>query len=58
MVRLACVVAVISSFLIVASASAAQSNRSTVDSTRKGPVKKLVELERRKNEWLREKMGR
>jgi len=33
-------------------------NTSTQIGARKGPVAKLVELERRKNEWLRQRFGR
>jgi len=45
------------STLIVASTSSAdqvRATRSSVGAQRKGPVAKLVELERRKNEWLRQ----
>ena len=48
-------VAIISSLVIASTASAAQ-NRTTSQASgaRKGPVAKLVELEKRKNEWLRQ----
>jgi outer membrane murein-binding lipoprotein Lpp len=42
--RIVLVVAVLTSLVIAGTASAA----------RKGPVAKLVELEKRKNEWLRQ----
>jgi hypothetical protein len=35
---------------------ASRSQASTA--ARKGPVAKLIELERRKNEWLRQQLGR
>ena len=49
--------AMIVSMTIGASASVAQaaSNQAGV---RRGPVAKLVEMERRKNEWLRQRFGR
>ena len=48
-------VAIISSLVIASTASAAQNRTSTQASgARKGPVAKLVELEKRKNEWLRQ----
>jgi len=57
MVRIILLVAVTASMFVVSTASAAQqtrSSRSAAQSTRKGPISKLIELERRKNEWLRE----
>jgi hypothetical protein len=41
-----------------ASASQARSARPEMNAARKGPVAKLIELERRKNEWLRQTFGR
>jgi hypothetical protein len=60
MVRFAFVVAIVSSMFLVGTAEAAQngSGRQSVQGTRNGPVKKLIELERRKNEWLRQQFGR
>ncbi|MEI8228460.1 MAG: hypothetical protein WCH77_09400 [Planctomycetota bacterium] len=60
MIRVAFVMAIVFSMFIAGTAQAAQSRtaRQSADSARKGPVKKLIELEKRKNEWLREKMGR
>lgn len=54
------IIAVMASLFISAHASAEQNRtrQSSVENTRKGPVAKLVELERRKNEWLRQRMGR
>jgi hypothetical protein len=50
------VIAVVSTLFIGGAASANQiRNGQQVQAARKGPVAKLVELERRKNEWLREK---
>ncbi len=60
MIRLAFVVAVVSSMFLVGSADAAENRaaRQSAQSTRQGPVKKLIELEKRKNEWLRQQFGR
>jgi hypothetical protein len=54
--RIALVVAVLSSLVITSTASAEQmrASRSQATAARKGPVAKLVELEKRKNEWLRQ----
>jgi hypothetical protein len=50
------VIAVVSTLFIGGAASASQiRNGQQVQAARKGPVAKLIELERRKNEWLREK---
>jgi len=57
MQRMLIVVAVLATLVIGASASQAQNVRSEVGA-RKGPVAKLIELERRKNEWLRQRFGR
>jgi hypothetical protein len=39
--------------------SQAQNSQAGIGAARKGPVAKLVELERRKNEWLRQRfLGR
>lgn len=57
MIRFALLVAVVVSLFVAGTASAAQQSRSAraaAQSQRKGPVAKLIELERRKNEWLRE----
>ena len=54
-------IAVLASLIVTGTASAEQmrASRSQVNSAaRKGPVAKLVELERRKNEWLRQQLGR
>ena len=60
MIRLAMLAAIISSMLVVGAADAAQNRaaRQELQGARKGPVAKLVELERRKNEWLRQQFGR
>ena len=52
--RILLVVAVVSSLVIASTASAAQNRASQASGARKGPVAKLVELEKRKNEWLRQ----
>ncbi len=57
MQRMLVIVAVAATLVIGASTSQAQ-NTSTQIGARKGPVAKLVELERRKNEWLRQRFGR
>jgi hypothetical protein len=57
MQRMLVLVAVAATLVIGASTSQAQ-NTSTQIGARKGPVAKLVELERRKNEWLRQRFGR
>ncbi|MFM8890757.1 MAG: hypothetical protein ACKOTB_03865 [Planctomycetia bacterium] len=54
-------IAILASLVVTGTASAEQmrASRSQVNSApRKGPVAKLVELERRKNEWLRQQLGR
>jgi hypothetical protein len=46
-------------FLVgTAEASQNRAGRQSAQATRNGPVKKLIELERRKNEWLRQQFGR
>jgi hypothetical protein len=52
--------AVISSVVFASTTFASQPRtaRNEVGATRNGPVAKLIELERRKNEWLRQRMGR
>jgi hypothetical protein len=54
--RIVLVVAVLSSLVIAGTASAEQmrSARTQASATRKGPVAKLVEMEKKKNEWLRQ----
>ncbi|NBT14217.1 MAG: hypothetical protein EBS56_11680 [Planctomycetia bacterium] len=60
MVRLAILTAIVSSMFLVGTVDASQTRaaRQSVDAARKGPVAKLIELERRKNEWLRQQFGR
>ncbi len=55
MQRMLIVVAVLATLAIAPTATQAQNNRAEIAAARKGPVAKLVELERRKNEWLRQK---
>lgn len=52
--------AIVSALVISSVATAANSApaRSQVSAARKGPVAKLIELERRKNEWLRQQFAR
>lgn len=53
--RILLVVAVLSSLVIASTATAAQNRTSSQSgASRKGPVAKLVEMEKRKNEWLRQ----
>jgi len=59
MQRMLFVVAVLSTLVIGSSVSQAQNSQAGIGAARKGPVAKLVELERRKNEWLRQRfLGR
>lgn len=56
MSRIVLLVAVVASLFVGGAASAAQiRGAQQVQAARKGPVAKLIELERRKNEWLRER---
>jgi hypothetical protein len=49
------VIAVVVSLFAGSAASASQFNgRPQMTGARKGPIAKLIELERRKNEWLRQ----
>lgn len=57
--RLMILAAIVTSFVVASAASASASQaRPARPEVRKGPVAKLIELERRKNEWLRQKLGR
>jgi hypothetical protein len=60
MKRVLLVAVVLGTFASAASALAAPSRgQAGVSATRNGPVAKLIELERRKNEWLRQRfLGR
>lgn len=60
MIRLAILAAIVSSMFIVGTVEASQNRaaRQELQGARKGPVSKLIELERRKNEWLRQQFGR
>jgi hypothetical protein len=53
-------VAIVASLFVASTASANQArpNTAQVKPTRNGPVAKLIELERRKNEWLRQRFAR
>jgi hypothetical protein len=57
--RFMLLIAIVTSLVVASTASAnqARTNRQEVNG-RQGPVAKLVELERRKNEWLRQRLGR
>ena len=52
--------AIVTSLFFATTASAAQSRgtNAQVKAPRKGPIAKLIELERRKNEWLRQRFAR
>jgi hypothetical protein len=60
MQRVLFVIAVVVSLFAGSAASASQFNgRQQMTGARKGPIAKLIELERRKNEWLRQQfLGR
>jgi hypothetical protein len=60
MKRVLLVAAVLASIAYTASAFAAPSRgQSGISATRNGPIARLIELERRKNEWLRQRfLGR
>jgi hypothetical protein len=60
MQRMLFVMAVVSTLVLssVASAAEARPARAEMNGARKGPIAKLIELERRKNEWLRQQFGR
>jgi len=50
---------VVATLVVTGSVNAQQIRGQQVGAQRSGPVAKLVELERRKNEWLRQKfLGR
>jgi hypothetical protein len=53
------VMAVVATLVVTASAGAQQIRGQQIGAQRQGPIAKLVELERRKNEWLRQRfLGR
>jgi hypothetical protein len=56
--RMLLVVAVLATIVIGTSASQAQYSSQQIGAVRQGPIAKLIELERRKNEWLRQRFGR
>ena len=60
MIRLSLLAAIVSSMFFVGTVEAAQNRaaRQELQGARKGPVARLVELERRKNEWLRQQFSR
>ena len=60
MVRIAFLAAIVFSMFLVGTVDASQTRdaRQEAQGARKGPVSKLIELERRKNEWLRQQFGR
>jgi len=61
MKKLLIVAAMVSTLVVSSNAFASQARRAArpeMGATRQGPIAKLVELERRKNEWLRQQFGR
>lgn len=58
MQRVLFVLAMIVSMAVGATASASQAVTRQPSGVRRGPVAKLIEMERRKNEWLRQKFAR
>ncbi len=58
--RLMILAAIVTSLFFATTASAARSQAANaqVKAPRKGPIAKLIELERRKNEWLRQRFAR
>ncbi len=57
--RFMLLIAIVTSLVVASTASANQARPARQEvSGRQGPVAKLVELERRKNEWLRQRFGR
>ena len=56
--RMLIVVAMLATIVIGTSASQAQYSSQQIGAARQGPIAKLIELERRKNEWLRQRFGR
>lgn len=58
MQRVLFVLAILVSMTIGATASASQIASNQASGVRRGPVARLVEMERRKNEWLRQRFGR
>lgn len=53
--RMLIVVATLATLAIGTSYSNAQYSNSQIGAARSGPIAKLIELERRKNEWLRQR---
>ena len=58
MQRILFVLAMIVSMTVGATASASQIATTQASGVRRGPVAKLIEMERRKNEWLRQRFSR
>ena len=57
--RFMLLVALVASFVVASTASANQARPARPEmSGRQGPVAKLIERERRKNEWLRQRFAR
>lgn len=58
--RLMLLIAIVTSLVVASTASANQSRAGGAEAkaTRNGPIAKLIELERKKNEWLRQKFSR
>jgi len=58
MQRVVFFIAMVVAMVVGATASASQAATRQASGVRRGPVSKLVELERRKNEWLRQRFAR
>jgi len=57
--RMVVLMAVVASLVVTGSVNAQQIRGQQIGAQRSGPVAKLIELERRKNEWLRQRfLGR
>ena len=57
--RMIVLMAVVATLVVTGSAGAQQIRGQQIGAQRQGPIAKLVELERRKNEWLRQRfLGR
>lgn len=57
--RMVVLMAVVATLMVTGVSNAQQIRGQQVGAQRNGPVAKLVELERRKNEWLRQRfLGR
>ena len=57
--RLMLLIAIVASLIVASTASANQARPARPEASgSQGPVTKLIELEKRKNEWLRQRFAR